>query len=451
MFFIPSALDNGAYITNPVLIAERALNYRDLKTRSDPKMYDPLALAVLHEFNNLLRPIKRNTCTSIMMEEKLKQKGIVCIGKGGFKTVYKFKNYAVCTVQATNARRERLVRNLQYLLRFPMKRDIFIYPIASFFSIELDMFYICMELCSHDMFEETFTKIEPILNNPSKLSKQIKKILYLFTQNNFLHRLSNEISLLHNVDDDNSGLFNFDIKFENFFVLNDSLRLGDIDGFGKSGSLIRFGTHTDTWCLSLYGGKGLNDEVVISKRLGCMNDLTAFALITFFIRLLMLDYGTFIKCYKENSVLTYGRQKGIYTNVEGQKCYCLKASVYKKKEDKADGKKNLLYVEKRAKVLIHLFKKYAITADGYSQPFENLLQAFKDISTLRFICVENNLSSNDIFINEYVKLKKAIFAFHDNTRDTFDVLQFRTHGRKRMKMERVSSESGINENCCHNQ
>lgn len=443
---MPSVLGSGAYIIKPVLIAERHLTAKVCILHSGPKMYDPVVLSLLHEFDNILKPIKRSPGNNTSKEENLKVRGIERIGSGAFKTVYKYKNYAVCIVKANQARRERLVRNLQYMLRNPMKRDIFVYPCASFFSIELDIFYIGMELCSHDMFYEMFTMVEPIMEDPKQLSKQVKKIISLFTQDNFLHRLSNEITSLHAIEDDEKGIFNFDIKFENFFVLHDSLRLGDIDGFGMCGKLLRFGTHTDTWCLSLYGGKGTEYENTVSKRLGCMNDLTAFALLALFIRVMAIDYQSFIKCYKENALLTYGNKDGMYTNSKGQRRSCLKNTIYKSKQDKSTGKNNLIYVRKRAEVIIYLFKKYAITAEGYSQPFENIIQAFEDISTLRFLCVENELSSNDVFIHEYVKLKQAIFHFLDNTRDTFDVLRFRSQGKKRMRLERVTSTSSVN--CC---
>ena len=53
----------------------------------------------------------------------------------------------------------------------------------------------------------------------------------------FLFNLVSCISEMHQIENDEDGIFNFDIKLENFLVKEDRIYLSDIDGFGYPGKV----------------------------------------------------------------------------------------------------------------------------------------------------------------------------------------------------------------------
>ena len=107
-------------------------------------MYNLESLKVLYEFDVIVKVILSEGNTFDFLKATLKSKRNTCNRQGGFKTVFKYKNNAVCMVKKGKGRRERFIRNLQYLIKFPPSRDFFVYPTAAYSSIELDLIYLCM-------------------------------------------------------------------------------------------------------------------------------------------------------------------------------------------------------------------------------------------------------------------------------------------------------------------
>ena len=62
-------------------------------------MYNLESLKVLYEFDVIVKVILSEGNTFDFLKATLKSKGIPVIGKGGFKTVFKYKNNAVCMVK----------------------------------------------------------------------------------------------------------------------------------------------------------------------------------------------------------------------------------------------------------------------------------------------------------------------------------------------------------------
>ena len=75
---------------------------------------------------------------------------------------------------------------------------------------------------------------------------------------------------MHQIENDEDGIFNFDIKLENFLVKEDRIYLSDIDGFipGKVPfELNRHMVYKLVW--------PRYDRTSACKRLGCLNDIFA--------------------------------------------------------------------------------------------------------------------------------------------------------------------------------
>lgn len=413
-------------------------------------MYDLESLKVLYEFDVIVKLILAKGNTFDYLKTTLKSKGIPVIGKGGFKTVFKYKNRAVSMVKGKRGRRERFIRNLQYLIKFPPSRDFFVYSTAAYHSIELDLVYLCMPLCSHDVFEECFRFIDnEQMENVKQLNTSVKRILNFFMKDMFLFNLVGCISDMHQIQDDENGIFNFDIKLENFLVKNDRIYLADIDGFGYPGKAPRFGTHTDTWCISLYGGRGMIEPSACTKRLGCLNDIFAVALLVLYLRLMAFDYKLFIQCYEEVTLKTYGsKRKGFFQNSSGQKEMTLKSFLYEKEEDKDNGEKNIIYVQCRIQFVRELFEKYKIVVPEYEQSYKKLIMTFKGFETMKF------LNSKKTFVQDYYALKRDIFMFYEDSLRTFEIKKFRADDRKRFKRAHsrdTSPLTTLDGHCCLNQ
>lgn len=413
-------------------------------------MYNLESLKVLYEFDVIVKLILSRGNTFDYLKETLKSKGIPVIGSGGFKTVFKYNDNAICMVKGKRGRKERFIRNLQYLIKFPPSRDIFVYPTAAYNSIELDLVYLCMPLCSHDVFEECFRVIDDEqMENVKQLNKSVKRILNFFLKDMFLFNLVSCITEMHQIENDEDGIFNFDIKLENFLVKGDRIYLSDIDGFGFPGKVPRFGTHTDTWCISLHGGRGMIEPSVCTKRLGCLNDIFAIAFLVLYLRLMAFDYKSFIRCYKEASLKTYGsKRKGCFKNSNGQKEMTLKSFFYEKEEDKDNGEKNVVFVQCRIQFIRELFEKYKIVVPEYEQSYKKLILTFKRLETMKF------LTSKKRFVEDYYALKRDILMFYEDSLRTFEIEKFRADDRKRFKSTHsrdTSPLTTLDGHCCLNQ
>lgn len=367
------------------------------------------AMSVLNNFNTLLTKSITQYANKHEINAVLCAKGLTLLGCGAHKVVYKYQNAAVGFIKCSLSKRKRMAVNIAKMKELKFLRGIFLYPYIFKYDEELDLVLFCMPLCRQDMFFYLFDDIRNC-KHKTIVTKKAARISKLFAKGDFLYHLTTQVCQYHIPEDDNRGIFNFDIKFENIFLGKDVLFLGDIDGFGHGA---RFGTHTDSWCISLYGGEGSDDQIVFNKRLGCINDLYNILLIIMYLYVLDDNYQSFLKYFRE---------------MEFKSVEILKNGIFKNSKDCEDKVKNLQFVKKKLQVFNYLLMKFFPEKRKDEIGFINVVKIINETAACNFLVT-------DSFLNFYVRLKTIILKCIQHFSETYGVGKMQLFNNKRRRID----------------
>ena len=198
------------------------------------------------------------------------------INRGRYKVVFAFKNYAVAIIP--NERVFNFGTQVQQLYEMKVDRNLFVYPLGIIGNPEHEQIFVLYELCEK---RDVCDMVSYSQNYPVG-EQQVVQAAQSFTNVNFLRQLFSELKRLHNYKNDDKGIFNFDIKFENLFVCvsNPQVKLGDIDGYGSAGGGFGVVTHSDAIAFKLERLQR-PERARLDKRLGMLNDIFNVAFMFF--------------------------------------------------------------------------------------------------------------------------------------------------------------------------
>lgn len=218
-------------------------------------------------------------------EKDLAEQGMPLINRGRYKVVFAFKNYAVAIIPYERV--FNFVTQVQQLYELKVDRNLFVYPLGIIGNPEHEQIFVLYELCEK---RDVCDMVSYSQNYPVG-EQQVVQAAQSFTNVNFLRQLFSELRRLHNYKNDDKGIFNFDIKFENLFkcVSNPQVKLGDIDGYGSVGESFGVVTHSDA--ISIFGLNGYNgpERARLDKRLGMLNDIFNVAFMFFFFKFYLIE------------------------------------------------------------------------------------------------------------------------------------------------------------------
>lgn len=362
-------------------------------------------------------------------EQDLASKGMRLINSGRYKIVFAFRGFAVAIIPYERV--YNFVPQIKKLNELRVDRDLFVYPFGIAKNEVHEQIFVLYELCGNQDVCDLVTHSQA---NPCS-EQQVRKVAQFFTQTSFLRKLFSELKRLHNYANDNKGIFNFDIKFENLLVCGNKgqVKFGDIDGFGTTGG--NFGVVTYSDVVSVFGvnDKNFQDHVKWDKRLGMLNDIFNIAFMFFFFKFYLIEKTLGIAYVNTMRYHAAGEEdSGLYREERDNKVEVKKSlhkMFYSEYNLRYEMGHNIDYFTSRMKLFWQVTKKFLKTCFIKFGKLDK--KVYNNLKSSFILLGDKTFKPTNEFTEAYDGFIKSLLEFD------FSEVHERRIKRRRLRVERV--------------